>query len=1111
MLNRQHLVLLTLLLFFTRSFATGTGADVKIWEEDIVIPTYKVDEADKNPRFYTSRNYQGAKGPVYPYPMRDALTANRADKSYKAVYLENQYVKLCVLPEIGGRLFYAIDKTNGYDLFYHQHVIKPALVGMLGAWISGGIEWCIPHHHRATTFMQMDYDLKENADGSKTIWIGEFERRHRMKWSIAITLHPDKSYIQADVKLFNRTPLAHSFLYWANVAVHVNPDYQVIFPPSTEFATYHGKHEFTRWPIGDSLFNGADYRGVDISWYKSHPHATSCFGWEPKEDFFAGYDHGKKAGVVHIANHHIVPGRKLWTFGVNSTTDKKVLTDSDGPYCEIMAGAFSDNQPDYTWIQPYEVKTFTQYWYPLREMGGLKNANLEAAVNFELSPQNTAKVSVNTTAEYRDARVVVKAGDKAVLQKQVTISPQSPFSTQVAVPKGIKAEDCEVTLFSSANEVLISYRPQKHETSPKPRPVIPPPDPKDVKTIEELYFIGLNLTQFHNPILEPNPYFEEALRRDPEDTRVNLMLGIDDYRRGLFESAEKKLQISLRRNTANYTNPKDCEAYYYLGATLKAQERWQEAYDAFYKAAWTFAWKSAACYSLAELDCQKGNFTAALENLDQCLSSNSLNTRALNLKAAILRQLGKYEDAIQCAAKSGTIDELDWWSKNEMLLSEIALGDETQAKKTMAEITKLMRGDEQLYLELAVDYSNCGLLNEAIDVLSRLDISANKDGNSYPLIYYYLGYLWECKGDPAKASQYYLMGSKMPPDYCFPFRLETIRVLQSAMQNNPSDARAHYYLGDLLFDLQAEAAIKEWEKSRELDSSFYLVHRNLGFAYSHIEKNLEKAIASLSKAIALNDEDPRIYYELDVLQERAGMSPEERLKDKRYETMLKRDDILSRCVGLFVQVGQYDKAIQTLTTHRFNTWEGESAIHDVHVNAHLLRGMQSLRAGKYPEAIDDFTASLDYPENLGVDRPLNDIQAARAFYLLATSYDRQGNGSKAKEYLRKALATKVGESQFLYYQGLAAQKLGQKDKAKKLFEQLIVLGSKKLKSGAGIDFFAKFGEKESSELQLAPYCYMVGLGHLGLGDLENARKYFNQTLKMNRNFLWAQVQLSELN
>ena len=266
MAKRQQAFLLGLLMFFRMTFAHASDADVKIWEESIVIPTYKVDEADKNPRFYTSRNYQGAKGPVYPYPMRDALTGIRGEKSYKAVYLENQYIKLCVLPEIGGRLFYAIDKTNGYDLFYHQHVIKPALVGMLGAWISGGIEWCIPHHHRATTFMEMDYDLKENADGSKSIWIGELERRHRMKWSIAITLYPDKSYIRADVKLFNRTPVAHSFLYWANVAVHVNPDYQVIFPPSTEFATYHGKHEFTRWPIGDSLFNGADYNCVDISW-----------------------------------------------------------------------------------------------------------------------------------------------------------------------------------------------------------------------------------------------------------------------------------------------------------------------------------------------------------------------------------------------------------------------------------------------------------------------------------------------------------------------------------------------------------------------------------------------------------------------------------------------------------------------------------------------------------------------------------------------------------------------------------------------------------------------------------------------------------------------------
>ncbi len=207
-------------------------AAVKVWEEPLTIPTYTLEAPDTNPRFYTNESYQGAQKRVYPYAMQDGITDVREEQTYKALYLENEYIKLCILPEIGGRLFYATDKTNNYEIFYRQHVIKPALIGMLGAWTSGGIEWCVFHHHRNTTFMPVDYTLADNDDGSKTIWFGETERRHRMKWLIGITLHPGRSNIETTVKLFNRTAEPHSILYWANVAVHVNDDYQVIFPPS---------------------------------------------------------------------------------------------------------------------------------------------------------------------------------------------------------------------------------------------------------------------------------------------------------------------------------------------------------------------------------------------------------------------------------------------------------------------------------------------------------------------------------------------------------------------------------------------------------------------------------------------------------------------------------------------------------------------------------------------------------------------------------------------------------------------------------------------------------------------------------------------------------------
>jgi hypothetical protein len=408
-------------------------AAVKVWEEPLTLPTYRLDPPDPNPRFYTHESYQGAQKRIYPYPMQDGVTDIREEKTYKALYLENEYIKLCILPELGGRLFYATDKTNGYEIFYRQHVIKPALIGMLGAWISGGIEWCVFHHHRNTTYMPVDYTLAENADGSKTIWFGETERRHRMKWLIGITLYPGKSYIEATVKLDNPTAYPNSILYWANVAVHVNDDYQVIFPPSVTVATYHSKNDFAHWPIANETYRAVDYRGVDLSWWKNHPEPVSFFAWDKQEDFMGGYDHGQHAGVVHVADHHVVCGAKLWEWspGPSGRMWDKILTDADGPYAELMVGAFSDNQPDYSWIKPHEVKTFKQYWYPVREIDGFKYANLQGAANLDLTTNGTAKIGFNTTSRYQKAKVMLTAGAKTILEQTITIGPDKPFTKKV--------------------------------------------------------------------------------------------------------------------------------------------------------------------------------------------------------------------------------------------------------------------------------------------------------------------------------------------------------------------------------------------------------------------------------------------------------------------------------------------------------------------------------------------------------------------------------------------------------------------------------------------------------------------------------------------------------
>jgi tetratricopeptide (TPR) repeat protein len=1072
---------------------------VNMKEETVLLPTYLTGESDPNPIFYDGRSYQGARGPIYPYPLMDNLTDTKADKPYKSLSLENEYIQMTVLPEIGGRIFTALDKTNNYDFFYRQHVIKPALVGMLGAWISGGVEWNIPHHHRATSFMPVDYRLVENSDGSRTIWVGEIELRHRMRWEIGLTVYPGKSYIEAAVRLYNRTPLVNSFLYWANPAVYVNPEYQVIFPPDTNIVTFHAKDQFSYWPFSTSIFNGVDYtRGVDISWWKDHPNPISFFAWGSEMNFHAGYDHGKRAGVVEVGNHNIVVGKKFWEWG-NGPEGRlwdRILTDTDGPYIELMVGAYSDNQPDYSWIQPYEVKSFKQYWYPIRDIGGVKNATREAAVNLDVEDGKTVKLGFNATSAYPDARALLQAGDRTLLDQKVMIGPAKPFVTSLALPPGAGADDLKASLWSSDGKELVSYTPVRKERPPLPDPVEAPPLPEQIKSNDELYFTGLRIMQMHDPAHEPYPYFEEGLKRDPGDFRCNTALGILYCKRGMYREAEKKLRRAVARSTPGYTMPKDGGAFYYLGVALRAQGKEGPASDAFNKAAWSLAWSGASDYALAELSARKGDFAEALGLVERSIAANGWNTEALDLKAALLRRLGRAEEALTTAHMVESASPLDFRAPNEVYLAETALGQEAEAEKTLMALSERMRGAAPSYLELAVGYGNAGLFAEAAGVLARL-ANADSTAGLDPLVPYTLAFYLEKAGETEKARKFYQLASRLSSDFCFPFQLELVEVLHRAMEVDPVDARAALYLGNLLYDRQPDAATSAWEKAATLDPKLAVVHRNLGFAYSHHQNDLPKAIKSLETAISIDNRDPRYFLEIDQLNEANGLSPQERyaLLDGNRETVLKRDDAAVRLLSLYVRLGYYDQAIDLMSKRHFRIWEGGTDVHELYVDAYLLRGSRYLAAKKYPAALADFRAALEYPANLDVATP-DHIENPRADYLIGKTLEAMGKPSEAKAAYEHAAAAKQTSSEALYYQALALQEEGNSGEATRIFETLVTTRPPQVRNSEPSNE-AAFEVAMTERKRLAEEHYRTGLGYLGKGSTTEAQAEFQKALSLD--------------
>jgi tetratricopeptide (TPR) repeat protein len=1103
------LLLVPVLIFLAVSFhgckksgsagAVSAGA-VSVTEDSLMIPTYLVDPPNPMPRFYDGQAHQGVKRRIYPYPMNENMTRVKEERAYHIIYLENEFIRIGIMPGLGGRIYEAIDKTNNYKFFYRNDVIEPSMIGMLGFWISGGNALGFPHHHGANTVAPMDYTIEKKPDGSVTVWMAYTELFHRTRLFYGFTVYPHSSIVELTARPANPTPEVHSFLFWANPAVHADTNYQVIFPPSVEYVTQHHKTEMTTWPIADRRYNRFDYTGKDISMWKNTGVPSSFFSWDPQEDFFGGYDHGKQAGTAWVGNHYICTGMKYWADGNNAAGRmiNEGLTDTSGRYIELMAGAYTDNQPDYSWLQPYEMKEISMTWYPIRLLGGLKQANVNAAINLEISDNGIISVGLNATRLYKGATVALYYDDQEIFRETIDISPALPFTTEVEIDGAIIREELVCTLTGSSGELLLDYRPAPPPHRPMPAPLSSPPDPAEVKTVEELYLHGLRLDQFHNASLSSMPYYEEALKRDPGDYRVNTQLGILCLEKKMFDKAEEYLQTAVDRITMRYTRPKDSEALYYLGIAQRRLHKDDEAYNNFYRATWNAGWHAQSYHQLAEMDCEKGDFETALDHVDRALETNVNDMGALGLRVTILRKLGRLDEAERLANQIIESDLLDYQARNERYLVRKQSGRDRLAKTALADLENIMQGRVQSYLEFATGYSNCGFYEEAIDVLSRLE----KKECEFPMVYYYLGYFWSQLGDLEKARHYFTEANAKPHLYCFPFRDESVEALQAAIQYNPEEAMAYYYLGDLYYEQQPGKAVALWEKSRSLDSRFYIVQRNLALAAREQQNDLALSVRLYEDAFNNNPQDQRLMYEYDMALEAGRVSPAERY-EKVYkgngEVAGQRTSTLLREMELLVFLGRYDEVADLLESREFVESEGSRTLRDIYHNTYILRSLQESGTGDYQAAISDMQSALDYPiGRWGSER------RAQMYYLMGTYYEKSGDRAEAENNYRKAVAEVAEGTEYLYDQGLAYRKLGDPEKSRQQFTMLLEMVNER---SARSDAFRSFEAGSGSSAREARNLYMRGLASLGMGRTGEARVQFEKALAMDPSHVWSKQML----
>jgi tetratricopeptide (TPR) repeat protein len=1109
-MKRNAFILCCLCLFRGAADAQTVQAE----QRPLVLPTYETGEPDANPIFFTGRVYQGAQGHIYPYPLYDVLTDTKTDKTYNALYLENEYVNVCLLPEIGGRILSATDKTNGYEMFYRQTGVKPALIGMLGAWLSGGVEWNFPHHHRPSSYMPIDWKTEENDDGSKTVWVGETELRHRIKWSIGVTVYPGRSWVEARVKIMNRTPFIQSMLYWANVSVHTNEDYEVIFPPSTQFGTDHSKVAFTRWPFGEVAHGSGEE--VNLAWWKNFTASSrSIFAWNFDDDFLAGYDHGKKAGTVHVANHHIVGGKKFFLWGNNPGGEmwNRMLSDRDGHYLELMVGAYSDNQPDYSWIGPGETREFVQRWYPIREIQSVKNATDDAAVNLERIATDRVFLGFHASGKFPDARVRLSRGDETLFEQVIQIDPATPFTREVSIPAETKDAELRAALTDAGGKELVAYRPVVLEEKPTPEVVEPGKSPASYPTVEELYLAGLRAEQFHNARLDPMSFYNEALRRDSGNARVNTAVGVRHARRGEWAQAEACLLRALARASKDYTVVKDPEPHYYLGLIYQMQGRYKEAADAYWKATWYPTFQHPAYFALAQIAATEGDYGKALEHITESLYTGARDTKALTLKAWLLRKTGKEKEAAALLREALSIDPLDYWALSEQSFLS-GRGASFLGKADDSRGDGLIRLQE--LLEMATDYGNAGACAEAAALLGE----AARLGEPYassPLLCYYHGFYSLRAGDREAADSLFRRAARQPSDFCFPFRLEEIDILRTALHRNPSDSRGAFYLGNLLYYLdRKDEGVEAWEKAVKAEPLFARANRNLGFGYSRAGET-DKALAAYKQSVKADPSDPRVFLELDQLCEQLGKPAAERLAllEKHRSTILRHDDALIRLLTLYNETGASDKAIKILDARHFHVWEGGGQVHGIYVDAHLLKGLRLLRAKRYTAAIAAFEKADLYPENLEVGRPAGaGGHSAKVYYYMGEAYRQTGNTEKANRCFETAassegLRRRSALSEDLYFRTLALRALERTAEAADLLRTLKDEVARQLNSPSLVDEYSKFGEDGSRSERLANLHYLHGLVLLAEGNRAEAREAFTLSLRMNRNLIWAKQLLNE--
>lgn len=785
-----------------------------------------------------------------------------------------------------------------------------------------------------------------------------------------------------------------------------------------------------------------------------------------------------------------------------------------------MTGCFTDNQPDFTWIQPQETKNFKQYFMPYKNIGYVKNATIDAAVNAEYDEtKGQLTVSAYTTSVQKGAQILLTLPgengrqEKVLYEETSDLSPEETYEVKIdreklqQIPTFAEGEQngtevlcgLRVCVCAADGRELVSYHFPKKIEAEVPEPAKAALLPEDCETTEDLFLYGLHVEQYRHATYHPEDYYLEGLRRDPTDIRLNNVYGRCLLKKCDFAGAEKYFRKAVEKSIRSNPNPYDYEPYYNLGLSLKYQGKEKEAYDVFYKAIWGGSFQAPGFYELACLDAKAGRFAEALEHVNESILRQYQCMKARALKENILRKLGRVKEAEELHKESLKIDPLY----------------DRQPEKI----------NHNTLLELVIDLYEAGDYAQGITLaekwVKQQNVSRQED--IYPLVYYYIAYGYQNlhrKENTEQANCYMTMyvalGEKAAADGCFPHRTEDYIVLKRLAAEYDL-GMAYYYLGCLLYDRRAYGeAIADYEEAARWYPDFPTVHRNLALAYYNVKKQPQRAYEEMEKAFALDETDARVYLELDQLKKRLNVPVKERWSDmeKHFDLVESRDDLYLEYVTILNTLGESEKALNLIKARKFHQWEGgEGKVAAQYLTALYQLAKAAAAEGEYVEAKTILLQAVDeYPQNLGEGK-LESAQENNLHYLLGLVQEKLGETEEAFASLTKACH---GESEpvgmmyyndqppeMIYYQGLAYRALGDEEQAVERFRKLEDYGKKHIGDEIKIDYFAVslpdllIFEENLDERNRKHCLFMMSLGLKGLGRSDEAEKCAEELLAMD--------------